>query len=238
MKAIVTGASSGIGAATVRELSAANYEVLAIARRQDRLAELEDRHNIRTVSADVRDIARLEREFEDFAPDLLINNAGVGHGIAGLSNLDPKIVQEAIDINITALVQLTGAVLPGMLNRGRGHIVNIGSISGLHTLVSALYGATKAAVHLFSQNLRYELTGSGIRVTEICPGRVTSEFYEVAEGDRDRLNQMGASGIRELEPGDVAQAIMYAVATPPHVNVSTIEILPTDQSVGGARMKT
>ncbi|MCY4261365.1 MAG: SDR family NAD(P)-dependent oxidoreductase, partial [Rhodobacteraceae bacterium] len=133
MKAIVTGASSGIGATTVRELSAANYEVLAIARRQDRLAELEDRHNIRTVSADVRDIARLEREFEDFAPDLLINNAGVGHGIAGLSNLDPKIVQEAIDINITALVQLTGAVLPGMLNRGRGHIVNIGSISGTQT---------------------------------------------------------------------------------------------------------
>ena len=236
MKAIVTGATSGIGAATVRALAAERFAVLAVARRGDRLADLQNETGAQTLVGDVRDIAALTHEIERFAPDILINNAGVGHGIDGLAGIGPELLQEAIDINVTSLAQLTAAALPGMIESGRGHIVNIGSIAGLHTLVSALYGATKAAVHMFSQNLRLELIGTGVRVTEICPGRVATEFYQAARGDRERLDRIVDSGIRELDPEDVADAILYAVGTPPHVNVATLEILPTDQAVGGVRV--
>lgn len=236
MKAIVTGATSGIGAATVRALAAERIEVLAVARRADRLADLQRETGAQTLVGDVRDVVALTPAIERFAPDILVNNAGVGHGIDGLAGIGPELLQEAIDINVTALAQLTAAALPGMIGRGRGHIVNIGSIAGLHTLVSALYGATKAAVHMFSQNLRFELIGTGVRVTEICPGRVASEFHQAAKGDRERLDRIGASGIRELYPEDVANAILYAVRTPPHANVATLEILPTDQAVGGVRV--
>ena len=236
MKAIVTGAASGIGAATVRALTAERIEVLAVARRSDRLADLQNETGAQTHVGDVRDVATLTPVIERFAPDILINNAGVGHGVDGLAGIGPEVLQEAIDINVTSLAQLTAAALPGMVESGRGHIVNIGSIAGLHTLVSALYGTTKAAVHMFSQNLRFELVGTGVRVTEICPGRVASEFYHAAKGDRERLDRIVASGIRELDPEDIADAILYAVRAPPHVNVATLEILPTDQAVGGVRV--
>ena len=185
------------------------------------------------MAADVRDLAAIEPEIEHFAPDIVINNAGVGHGITGIEGLDPDLIRDAVEINVVAPIQITSLALPRMRERGRGHIVNIGSIAGLHTLVSSLYGGTKSAVHRFSQNLRVELAGTGIRVTEICPGRVATEFYDAAEGDRERLATMGRSGITELQPDDIAAAISYAVDAPLHVNVSTIEILPTEQAVGG-----
>lgn len=232
-RAVVTGATSGIGAATVAALAGSGRAVLAVGRRADRLAALAG-PKVETLVADVRDIETLVPALTQFAPDILVNNAGVGHGIDGLEGLDPALTAQAVEINVTAPAQLTAAVLPGMRARGRGHIVNIGSIAGLHTMVSALYGATKAAVHLFSQNLRVELSGSGLRVTEICPGRVTTEFYQAAEGDRTRLEAMGTTGIQELLPEDIAAAILYAIDAPPHVNVATLEILPTAQAVGGA----
>lgn len=237
-KAIVTGATAGIGSAIVRALAASGRDVLAIARRQDRLEALAEETGAEVLAADVRDFEAITEALDRFEPDILVNNAGVGHGIDGLEGLDPNLTQEAIDINVTSPAKITAHAISGMRGRGRGHIVNIGSIAGLHTMVSALYGATKAAIHLFSQNLRYELVGTGIRVTEICPGRVASEFYDAAKGDRDRLNKMGDSGIRELDAEDVAASILYAIDAPLHVNVAMIEILPTDQAVGGLKMNT
>lgn len=234
-RALVTGATSGIGAATVRALRASGREVLAIARRADRLAALADETSAETLTADVRDIPRIAAAMDGFEPDILINNAGVGHGITGIDGLDAKDVQDAFDINVTAPTQLIAAALPGMRARGQGHIVNIGSIAGLHTLVSAVYGGGKSAIHRISQNLRFELSGTGIRVTEICPGRVSSEFYASAAGDPEKLAAVGASGITELAPEDVASAILYAIGTPHHVNISLIELLPTEQAVGGVR---
>ena len=178
----------------------------------------------------------MRRAVEEFVPDILVNNAGVGHGVDGLADLDAALVREAVDTNVAAPILMTSAALPGMRSRGSGHIVNVGSIAGLHTLSSALYGATKSAIHVFSQNLRSELLGTGIRVTEICPGRVSSEFYLAAKGDRRRLDQLYASGIRELLPEDVAASILFAIDAPEHVNISTIELLPVDQAVGGAMM--
>ncbi len=235
-RALVTGASSGIGAATVRSLTESGIEVLGVARRPVRLEELERETGARSMIIDVRDYSRMTAAIEEFAPDILVNNAGVGHGVDGLAELAPDSVREAVEINVTAPVLITAAAIPGMLERGRGHIVNIGSIAGLHTMTSALYGSTKSAIHRFSQNLRHELSGTGIRVTEICPGRVTSEFFSAADGNRQRIDRIKDSGIRELEPQDIASAILFAINAPMHVNVSTIEILPTDQSVGGVRL--
>jgi NADP-dependent 3-hydroxy acid dehydrogenase YdfG len=123
--------------------------------------------------------------------------------------------------------------IPGMIARRRGHIVNIGSIAGLYPTVSAVYGASKGAVRLMSQNLRIELRGTGIRVTEICPGRVTTEFYEASVPDPELSARLKQTGIRELSPDDVAGAVAYAVSAPAHVSVATIELHPVEQSYGG-----
>lgn len=234
-RALVTGATSGIGAASVHALAKSGRTVLAVARRPDRLEDLADRTGANILASDVRDIDTLTQAIDRFEPDVLVNNAGVGHGITGMEGLDAALVQEAFDINVTAPTQLIAAALPGMRARGRGHIINIGSIAGLHTLVSAIYGGAKSAIHRLSQNLRFELSGSGLRVTEICPGRVTSEFYAAAEGDKAKLAAMGQTGITELQPEDIAAAILYAIEAPAHVNVATIELLPTEQAVGGVK---
>ncbi len=231
--ALVTGATSGIGAATVRALAASGRRVLAVARRAERLEKLADETGCTWFAGDVRDVDAIAAEIGRFEPDIVVNNAGVGHGITGLAGLDDAALREAVDINVLAPIRIAAAALPGMKARARGHVVNIGSIAGLHTLVSAVYGATKSAVHMFSQNLRFELVGAGIRVTEICPGRVASEFYQAAAGDETKLAAMGRSGITELTPDDVAAAILFAVDAPRHVNVAMIEILPTEQAVGG-----
>lgn len=231
--ALVTGATSGIGAAVVRSLSGKGLNVLAVARRAERLAEIEKETGCKPIAADVRDIDMLARQIDQFEPDIVVNNAGVGHGISGLTGLSASAIQEAFDINAVAPIQISAVAIEGMRKRNRGHIVNIGSIAGLHTLISALYGGTKAAVHQFSQNLRSELKGTGIRVTEICPGRVASDFYDVAQGDESRLASMKQSGIRDLQPEDIADCVLFALNAPSHVNVATIEVLPTEQSVGG-----
>lgn len=232
----MTGASSGIGAAVVRRLAREGHELLAIARRAERLESLSAETGARVLPMDVQDLATLSKVVEEFRPDIVVSNAGVGHGMAGLVGLDTPAIKEGVDTNVTAPIVACAAALPGMIARRRGHIINLGSISGLHTMTSALYGATKSAVHMFSQNLRNEVAGTNIRVTEICPGRVASEFYQSAKGKRTRLDQLAKTGIRELHPDDIAEAIHYAVNAPPHVNISTIEILPTDQAVGGVRM--
>lgn len=234
-RALVTGATSGIGAATVRALATSGRQVLAVARREDKLADISTETGAEVLVADVRDHLVLGPAIARFAPDIVVNNAGVGHGITGIEGITDEQIQEAFEINVVAPARIASAAIPGMKARGRGHIVNIGSIAGLHTLNSAIYGGAKSAVHRFSQNLRFELSGSGLRVTEICPGRVASEFYQAAKGDRSKLDAMYALGIEELQPDDVAAAILFAIDAPAHVNVATIEILPTEQAVGGVR---
>lgn len=235
-KALVTGATSGIGAATVKVLAEAGLDVLAVARREDRLTALAAEAGCGWLACDVRDTDRLATAIDAFEPDVLVNNAGVGHGISGLHEIEPAAIQEAFEINVIAPIQICALALPGMRRRGRGHVVNIGSIAGLHTLISGVYGGTKGAIHRFSQNLRYELAGSGLRVTEICPGRVTTDFYQVALGERETLDRLGRSEIRELRPEDIADVILYALRAPAHVNIATIEVLPTDQAIGGVRL--
>ncbi len=232
-RAVVTGASSGIGRATAHAIHDHGIEVLAIARRKDKLQTLASEIECQTLAADLLKIDDIKNTLVEFAPDILVNNAGVGHGITGLSTVEASAIEEAVAINVQAPLKITAMAVNGMKTRGRGHIINIGSISGIHTMTSALYGATKSAVHQLSQNLRMELRGTGLRVTELCPGRVDSEFYDAAQGDRSQMDAAKDIGISELRPEDIAQSILFALQAPLHVNISTIEILPTEQAVGG-----
>lgn len=232
-RALVTGASAGIGAATVRRLAADGWAVHALARRADRLQALEAETGATAHSVDVTDLAAMERVLAEVQPDALVLNAGIGAGIESLEGASGGDIDRTISTNVTALLQTLRLALPGMRARHRGHLVLIGSVAGLYPTRSAIYGASKGAVHLMTWNLRLELRGSGIRVTEICPGRVATEFYDAAIADTERREALKQTGIRELEPDDIAGAIAYALSAPPHVNVSTIEIQPVEQAFGG-----
>jgi NADP-dependent 3-hydroxy acid dehydrogenase YdfG len=233
--ALVTGASSGIGEAVVHKLTAAGWQVHALARRGARLQKLANVTGCIPHVVDVRDGAALARLVAGLTPDLIVNNAGLGAGITGLVIATRDEIVQTIDTNVTAVLDLLRLTLPGMIARGRGHVVNIGSVAGLYPTVSAVYAASKGAVRLMGQNLRLELRGTGVRVTEICPARVSTEFYDAAITDPATRDRLKTTGIRELSPGDIAEAILYAVSAPAHVNVSTIELQPVEQSFGGAQ---
>ena len=239
--AVVTGASSGIGAACVTRLAAEGYRVHAVARRADRLADLAVATGCETHVLDVTDTDRLVALAAAVGPvDVLINNAGLGRmdtpfaqGLAAPGALDD--ITRTIDTNVTALMVATAAFLPSMVERRSGHVVNIGSMAGLYPLAATTYGASKAAVHRFSTNLRLELRGTGVRVTEICPGRVATEFYDVAVTDPKRSARIKNSGVDEITADELADAVWYAIGVPRHVNINRIELQPTEQTYGGAR---
>ena len=233
--ALVTGASSGIGAAVAVALSERGLEVHALARRKDRLESLQAKTGCRIHVQDVRETESIYQLFESSRLDILVNNAGLGRGFEALADTRPEDIDKTIETNLSASLHLLRAVLPGMIERRCGHIVNMGSVAGLYPLKWSLYGSSKAAVRMLSQNLRLELEGTGVRVTEICPGRVTTEFYDVTIDDPARRDEIKSSGIRELQPQDIAAAIMYALDAPWHVNVNRIEIMPTEQTYGGSQ---
>lgn len=231
---VVTGASSGIGAATVRRLAAEGHRVHAVARRGDRLEDLAAATGCVTHVCDVTDTEALVALAAEIGTiDVLINNAGLGRMDAPLFAAPITDVTRTVETNITALMVATMAFLTGMVERRSGHVVNIGSMAGLYPLPSATYGASKGAVHRFSTNLRLELRGTGVRVTEICPGRVATEFYDVAITDPDARARSKNSGVEEITADELADTIAYALNVPPHVNINRIELQPTEQTYGG-----
>ncbi len=233
--AIVTGASSGIGYAVTTALSGKGIEVYAVARRENRLEQLSNETGCKIHVLDVRDTQRIYETFAALKVDILINNAGHGRGFDALFKVNPEDIDASIDTNVRAAIHMLRAVLPGMVERKCGHVVNMGSMTGLYALKTSVYGSSKGAVHMLSRNLRLELQGTGVKATEICPGRVQSEFYDVAIDDPKLRTQVKESGIRELTPKDVAEAILYALDTPWHVNVNLIELQPTEQTYGGSQ---
>jgi len=234
--ALVTGASSGIGAATVEALSDAGMTVHAAARRVDRLDELAARTGCHPHALDVREPDAVVACTAGIGPvDILVNNAGLGRGWGSLASTSYADIELTVTTNVTAAMHLIQALLPGMIERERGHIVNIGSMAGLYPLSSALYGATKGAVHRLSTNLRLELQGTGVRVTEICPGRVQTEFYDVAIDDPVAREAAKNSGAQEVTAEECADTIRYAVTRAPHVNINRIELQPTEQTYGGSQ---
>lgn len=241
MIAVVTGASSGFGLAIARRLHATGARVVLVGRRAERLeavrAELGDR--ALTLPLDVRDRGAVERAFETlpaaFADvDVLVNNAGLALGLepAQLASLDDWDAMVAT--NISGMLYCTRALLPGMTARNRGHVVNMGSTAAEFPYPGGnVYGATKAFLYQFSLNLRADLLGTGVRVTDIEPGLSGgTEFSAVRfHGDTAKAAAVYA-GITPLSPDDVADAVMWAVTRPAHVNINVITLMPVCQAFG------
>ncbi len=233
--ALVTGASSGIGAATVAALSKRGLRVHALARRADRLERLAEATGCEIHRLDVRETDSLHQLIGSIKPDILINNAGLGRAFGSLATAEIDDIERTFDTNVTAATHAIRAALPEMIERADGHIVNIGSMAGLHAIPAALYGASKGAIHMLSTDLRLELEGTGVRVTEICPGRVSTGFYDVAIDDPEISAKAKNSGVDEVTAGDIAEAIIYALDAPWRVNVNRIELQPTEQTYGGTQ---
>ena len=242
----VTGASAGYGAAIARRYAKQGARVVALARRADKLEALATEFGalVLPLVADVRDQAAVERAVESlpaaFAEvDVLVNNAGLALGLEPAQRAELDNWERMIDTNCKGLVYATRAILPGMVARGRGHVVNIGSIAGSYPYAGGnVYGATKAFVHQFSLNLRSDLPGTGVRVTCIEPGMTGgTEFSEVRyHGDRQKAASVYA-GTEPLTAEDIAEAVVWATSQPAHVNVNTIELMPTCQSFAGFQVE-
>lgn len=237
--AVITGASSGFGHATAKKLAANGWHIVALARRLDRIEALQQELGesvCRIMAFDVREDADIEQlvndlNAEQLSVDLLVNNAGLALGLDSADKADLNDWQTMIDTNITGLVKMTRALLPAMVAEKKGHIVNIGSIAGTYPYPGGnAYGATKAFVAQFSLNLRADLAGTGIRVTNIEPGLAESEFSIVRfHGDKDRADGV-YEGVEPLTPEDIAESVYWCTSQPAHVNINRIELMPTCQA--------
>jgi NADP-dependent 3-hydroxy acid dehydrogenase YdfG len=239
--ALVTGASSGIGAATVRRLSAAGIRVYATGRDEERLAVLSAETGCSACAVDVNDLSALTELANSADFDVLINNAGQSRR-SSILDTAPEDVDTLVDVNLRAVLHLTRLIVPGMARRDRGHVVNISSIAGHYAFgenattfnSSVAYHATKAGIHSLSQQLRVDLYGTRVRVTEVSPGRVaTGIFQNQAVGGDGNARFVGA--FETLQPEDIADAIAFAVGSPMRMNVAMIEVVPTFQVIGELR---
>lgn len=240
--ALVTGASSGIGAATARAFAAAGAKLILTARRQERLqqlaAELQEQFNTETLllTFDVRVRESVISELSNLplawqGVDILVNNAGLSRGLSKLYEGSIDDWEEMIDANVKGLLYVTRTIVPGMVARGQGHVVNIGSIAGRAAYPGGnVYCASKAAVRTISEGLKQDLLGTPVRVTDIEPGLVETEFSIVRfHGDEQRANKV-YENLTPLTAADVADVVLFVVTRPPHVNISELLLVPTDQA--------
>jgi NADP-dependent 3-hydroxy acid dehydrogenase YdfG len=231
--ALVTGASTGIGASVVERLAKHGLEVHAVSRNAARLDELAARTGCVPHPVDITDTAALTDLCAGLEIDVLVNNAGVSRQ-GTILDADAFAVDEQVAVNIAGVLHLVRLILPGMVERDLGHVVNVSSIAGVYNFGgNTIYHATKAAVHTLSRQLRVDAFGRRIRVTEICPGRVETEIFGRLLGDMEEAQRRFYDGYESLKPADVTDAIEYAIGTPRHVNIGHIEIVPTFQVPGG-----
>ena len=235
--ALITGATSGFGAACARRFAAGDWRLILAGRRTERLKALRGELGEAVtdiLTLDVRDRGAVFTALGDLADiDLLLNNAGLALGLEPAWEVDPEDWETMVDTNVKGVMYCTRAVLPGMVERNRGHVVNIGSTAGSWPYPGGnVYGATKAFVQQFSRNLRADLLGTRVRVTSIEPGMAESEFSDVRfKGDTGKAGAVYA-GTEPLRPEDVAEAVFFAATLPPHVNVNALEMMSIDQSWG------
>ncbi len=238
---LITGASSGIGAACARRFAADGASLVLWARRHDRLERLagelraRDGVTVRLAQVDVRDRSAVSQAAEALfaaahAPDVLLNNAGLASGMAKIQDGDPDDWDRMIDTNVKGLLNVTRAILPHMIARRKGHIVNLGSTAGHMTYpMGNVYNATKFGVRALTEGMNLDVAGTPIRVSAVDPGLVETEFSEVRfHGDRGRAKTV-YQGFTPLSADDVADAIAYVVNLPEHVNILDLVIMPTAQ---------
>ena len=241
--ALITGATSGIGLATARKLGSSNIDLIITGRRRDRLEELRDEltgkisgirvlvldFDVRSLTEVVENLGNLDKDWRDI--DILVNNAGLA---VGLNHIDDGVIDDwerMIDTNIKGLLYVTRVVSPGMVERGRGHILNVGSIAGKEVYENGnVYCATKHAVDALSRSMRIDLVNHGIKVSNIAPGLVETEFSDVRfKGDLEKAKKPYA-GMKPLTGEDVADVINYCINLPDHVNINDVVIMPTAQA--------
>ncbi|MBA3729745.1 MAG: SDR family NAD(P)-dependent oxidoreductase [Sphingomonas sp.] len=238
--AFLTGATSGIGAATARRLVADGWQVIVTGRRIDRLEDLsrELGENCQAVPIDMRDLDAIAKVIEELSPgfaaiDLLINNAGLAPPMDALQDADLGALTNAIDTNVTGLVAVTRALLPKLIER-KGAVINLSSVAATYPYRGgAVYAATKAFVRQFSLDLRCDLAGTGVRVTSIEPGMVETEFTLVRNGGDQAASDSLYADMDPITAEDMADTIHWVATLPAHLNVNTLELMPVSQSWAG-----
>ena len=237
--AVVTGASSGIGKAIAESLAKQNIRLILVARRQDKLEQLQNKLQtpVHVIACDVTDkekikaaLNNLPAEFANI--DVLINCAGLALGLEDAQETDWQDWETMLNVNCLALSYITHLLLPGMVERNQGHIINIGSTAGTYPYKGGnVYGATKAFVEQFTLNLKADLLGTALRVTNIAPGMVgESEFSQVRfKGDEEKARKV-YEGLKPLTPADVAESALWVLMQPEHVNINRIEMMPVCQA--------
>jgi 3-hydroxy acid dehydrogenase / malonic semialdehyde reductase len=242
---LVTGATSGIGQACAEAFAREGARLVVCGRRLDRLTALAHRLPVpvHPLSFDLRDRPAAEAALaslpEAFARvDVLVNDAGLALGLDPAQRASLDEWEQMIETNCRGLALITRLLLPGMVERGRGHVVNVGSVAGSYPYPSGnVYGATKAFVHQFSLNLKADLVGSGVRVTCVEPGMTAdTEFSLVRLKDQESARQV-YHGMQPLLAADVAEAVLWCVTRPPHVNVNVLELMPEAQGFGPFAVK-
>ncbi|MGH2756291.1 MAG: SDR family NAD(P)-dependent oxidoreductase [Actinomycetota bacterium] len=230
--AVITGASAGIGAATAVRLAKEGFDVVLGARRMDRLTEVAAECGGRAVELDVTDASSVEAFANSVERvDVLVNNAGLASGLSSVGNLTDEQVETMFQTNVLGLIRVTRALLPKLEASGEGHIVNLGSTAAIETYPGgAGYTASKHGVRAITQTLRKELLGKPIRITEVDPGLVETEFSLVRFGGDAKMAKKPYEGITPLTAEDIADCIAFAVTRPPHVNIDEIVVRPIAQA--------
>lgn len=241
--ALITGASSGIGEACARKFAEGGYDLILTARRAEKLAELKaeleaDGTKVKTLTFDVRDAEAAETAVDSLEPEwrkinVLINNAGLALGLDKEYEGDPDDWNTMIDTNIKGLLTMTRLIVPGMVERNEGHVINIGSVAGDAAYAKGnVYCATKAAVKTITDGLRIDLAETAVRVTNLKPGLVETNFSNVRfHGDNQRADNV-YKGITPLTGADIADVAFYAASAPKHVQIAEVLILATHQASG------
>lgn len=236
--ALITGATSGIGKATAFKLSEIGYKLILCGRRTEKLEELKEQLTtpVYTLCFDVRDRKEVEQQLGSLPQewsgiDLLVNNAGNAHGLSTFETGDLDDWDAMIDGNVQGLLYVSRAIAPGMVERKKGHIVNISSVAGKQTYANgAVYCASKKAVEAISEGMRLDLTMHGIKITNIAPGAVETEFSEVRfKGDKDRAKKV-YEGFEPLLADDIADVIAYVLSVPERVTIADVTVYPKAQA--------
>lgn len=235
----ITGASSGFGEAISKRFVKEGHKVLGLARREEKLQKLQNelRESFHFIACDINDtekikidLENLPKEFQEI--DVLVNNAGLALGLEPAQEANIKDWEVMINTNVLALVKLTHFILPKMVSRGKGHIVNIGSIAGSYPYPGGnIYGSTKAFIKQFTLNLRADLYDKNVRVSNIEPGLCGGSEFSIVRfgGDKNKASKV-YENTHPLMPEDIAEAVFWCVSLPSHINVNRIEIMPTIQA--------